>query len=311
MKLIQGCSGTVLMFAFLAQCGIFFGELHAQSVEVLVLGTAQDAGHPQAGCEKSCCSETIRHPERQHWVSSIAFSDGEQFYIIDATPNFTSQLAMAKEHFQGQNLGGIFITHAHIGHYTGLMYLGREAMASLDVPVYVMPRMKKFLERNGPWDQLIRIHNIKLMELTDGQTVHLNDIAVTPMRVPHRDEYSETVGFRISGPTSSLLFIPDIDKWERWNRPIAEMVLSVDHILLDATFFSASEIPGRNMAEIPHPFVTETIDVLSSLPDEEKKKVHFIHLNHTNPLLRTDSDATNTVNEAGMQIARRGMTLPL
>lgn len=297
---------VLILLSTLLQCLTF-----AQPTEVLVLGTAQDAGHPQADCEKSCCREAIGDPQSQHWVASIAFSDGEQFYIVDATPNFTAQLAMAKDHFQGQKLGGIFITHAHIGHYTGLMYLGREAMSSLDVPVYVMPRMKKFLERNGPWDQLIRIHNVKLMELSDGQAVQLNAISITPMRVPHRDEYSETVGFRIAGPASSLLFIPDIDKWERWNRPIGEMALSVDHILLDGTFFSVSEIPGRNMAEIPHPFVTETIEVLSSLPNEEKKKVHFIHLNHTNPMLQPDSDEAKAVKATGMQIARRGMTFPL
>eukprot|EP00957_Ditylum_brightwellii_P156501 11911053-Ditylum_brightwellii.AAC.1 len=62
---------------------------------------------------------------------------------------------------------GIFLTHAHIGHYTGLMYLGREALGAVDVPVYAMPRMRSFLKNNGPWSQLVSLGNINIQNLEE------------------------------------------------------------------------------------------------------------------------------------------------
>ena len=302
---------SVLFFAFIAQCGIFFGELHAQSVEVLVLGVAQDAGHPQINCEKDCCKRGFHDPSQLHWVSSLAFSDGEKFYMIDATPDFSHQLQMAKKHFREQELGGIFLTHAHIGHYTGLMYLGREAMSGQQIPVYVMPRMKKFLLKNGPWDQLVKLNNIQLIPLSENKEVQLQSVRITPMTFPHRDEYSETVGYSIATNGASLVYIPDIDKWEHWSHSIVDLVKSYTYVLLDGTFFDGDELPGRNMIEIPHPFVTESISALSPLESQDKEKVHFIHLNHTNPLFIPHSEASNRIKKEGMHITKRGDTFQL
>ena len=120
---------------------------------------------------------------------------------------------------------GIFLTHAHIGHYTGLMYLGKEAMNSSNVPVYAMPRMKTFLEENGPWSQLAKAQNIALQEMQADSSISLTaNLTVTPILVPHRDEFSETVGYIISGPAKKALFIPDIDKWEKWDLDIIQMI---------------------------------------------------------------------------------------
>ena len=44
------------------------------------------------------------------------------------------------------NLSGVFLTHAHIGHYTGLMNFGNEAMGTKELPVFCMPKMKSFFK---------------------------------------------------------------------------------------------------------------------------------------------------------------------
>ena len=49
--------------------------------------------------------------------------------MIDATPDFAEHLHLLTNNNE-RALKGIFITHAHIGHYTGLMHLGREVMGS-------------------------------------------------------------------------------------------------------------------------------------------------------------------------------------
>ena len=131
------------------------------------------------------------------------------------------------------------------------------------------------------------------------------------MLVPHRDEYSETVGYYIKGPNKTALFIPDINKWQLWNRNLVEEVKSIDYALIDATFYADGEIPGRAMADIPHPFVVESMALFADAPAEEKAKIHFIHMNHTNPLLKPDSQESKEVLKAGFNIARPGMRLDL
>ena len=52
---------------------------------------------------------------------------------------------------------------------------------------------------------------------------------------------------------SKLIFIPDIDKWDKWGKNIHKVIEDNDYVLIDGTFFGQGEIPNRNMAEIPHP----------------------------------------------------------
>ncbi len=268
---------------------------------LVVLGIAQDGGAPQPGCMKSCCAGRTR---RLH-VACLGIVDpdrGEQ-WLIDATPDLGAQLAMLAE----PRLSGILLTHAHIGHYTGLVHLGREVMGADHVPVYAMPRMTEFLRTNGPWGQLVTMGNIELRPLAAGEPVRLSErITVTPFLVPHRDEYSETVGFRIDGPGRSAVYIPDIDKWERWDRRIEDVIADADVAWLDGTFYDDGELPGRDMAAIPHPFITESMQRFGSLPAEQRDKIRFIHLNHTNPALRDGSPAREAVEAAGFHVAGEG-----
>ena len=134
---------------------------------------------------------------------------------------------------------------------------------------------------------------------------------VTPLEVPHRPEYSETVGYRIDGPNKSAVFIPDIDKWEAWTTDIRDVIRSVDYALLDASFFADGELKGRDMSVIKHPFVSESMDLFDSLTEDEKSRVIFIHMNHTNPLLIDGSPAQAEVTRRGYRFAREGMRLPL
>ena len=278
---------------------------------VVVLGIAQDAGYPQAGCHKDCCREAWKLPSKRRSVSCIAIVDPkeEKAWMVDATPDFKDQAWRLENLLPGKplNLAGIFLTHAHIGHYTGLVHLGREVMGTNGVPVYAMPRMKIFLENNGPWSQLVSLQNISLRNLAADSTVILNGrIKVTPMPVPHRDEFSETVGFKIEGPEKSLLFIPDIDKWHLWEKDIVEEVQQTDHALLDGSFYQNGEIPGRDMSEIPHPFVVESMETFEGLSVTEKAKIHFIHFNHTNPVLLENSEARKSVLGNGFAICEEG-----
>lgn len=280
-----------------------------QAPYLVVLGIAQDAGHPQAGCQKACCARVWNDPTKRRHAACVAIVDpvSHQRWLMECTPDFREQLhqldLIAKPNSK-LGIDGIFLTHAHIGHYTGLMHLGREVIGAAKVPVFAMPRMKRFLESNGPWSQLVTSNNIALRELVDTRPENLNKrIRVTPILVPHRDEYSETVGFRIEGPNRIAMFLPDIDKWDRWETKIEDILRSCDVAYLDGTFFGDGELGDRDMSQIPHPFIANSIARFNTLPDAQRNKVRFLHFNHTNPVLDSQSEAAKSVRDAGHHIA--------
>jgi pyrroloquinoline quinone biosynthesis protein B len=280
---------------------------------VVVLGIAQDAGYPQIGCRKMCCNELHNSGQIGSSVTALGIIDQKDSssWLIEATPDISSQWHTLGNLSKSTKMKGIALTHAHIGHYTGLMYLGRESLGSSQTPVYIMPKMKYFLENNGPWNQLVDLQNISLNLMLADSSVLLNErIKLTPILVPHRDEYSETVGFFIEGPSKRILFLPDIDKWGKWNHDLIEILETVDLAFIDGTFYKNGELPNRDMSEIPHPFMEETMELLSKAPISIKNKVHFIHFNHTNPVLR-DTSIQSEIEARGFRIAQEGMRINL
>ena len=282
---------------------------------IVVLGVAQDGSHPQAGCDRACCKRAWEHPSERHYASSLSLVDprSHKRWIFDATPDLPAQLhTLQPEGAPSPIVTGVFLTHGHIGHYAGLMHLGREVMGTSGIDVFAMPRMQAFLETNGPWSQLVKLRNIVIVPMLDHQEVMLaDDIKVIPMLVPHRDEYTETVGFSIRGPHKRVLYIPDIDKWEKWSSPIESVIAEHDDVFIDGTFFSAGELRGRTMAEVPHPFIAESMARLSKLSERERAKVRFIHLNHTNPALDSKSAAAEKVRAQGFALAAQGDVISL
>jgi pyrroloquinoline quinone biosynthesis protein B len=284
---------------------------------LVVLGVAQDGGSPQAGAQQE---PGWHDPGMRRHATSLAIVEnvGERRWLFDATPDFPDQLNRLDEMSlsrQRPGIDGIFLTHAHIGHYTGLMHLGKEVMGTKGVPVYAMPRMSAFLRDNGPWSQLVKLENISLRPLADHKAVQLgHGLSVTPLLVPHRQEFSEVVGFRIAGPTKSVLFIPDIDSWQEWDAAgtrIEAEIAKVDVAYLDGTFFANGEIPGRDMSGFPHPFIKASLARFAKLPPAERAKIRFIHLNHTNKALWPGTAERRAIEDAGMRVAEEGERVPL
>lgn len=292
-----------------------FAKAKSDSAYLYILGVAQDAGYPQAGCYQPHCMPGWENKTLQRGATSIALIDpvAKSKLLFEATPNLPQQLYNLEQEAPSSQytFEGVFLTHAHIGHYAGLMFFGHEAMGSNNIPVYAMPKMAEYLAKNGPWSQLVDYGNISLRGLQHNQALDVNGITITPFLVPHRDEFSETVGYLIEGPSKTAVFIPDINKWSVWDTDIAELITQVDYALLDATFFDDGELPGRDMSKVPHPLVTETMQRLGALSTEQRGKVWFIHMNHTNPLLDADSQASKRVRAAGFNITSEGIRLEL
>jgi pyrroloquinoline quinone biosynthesis protein B len=273
---------------------------------IIVLGTAQDGGYPHIGCDELCCLKAEKDLSIKRFISSIAIVDkkNEKFWIIDITPNISSQLRILKEHIRNQtypNFSGIFLTHAHMGHYTGLLKLGLEAMNSFKIPVFVMPKMKLFLENNSMFKQLIINKNIILKEIKEKRKFRLNNnVSISTFCVPHRNELSETVGYKICGLNKKIIFIPDIDMWD--NQNMIDLVKNHDILLLDGTFYTKEEIKKRNINKIPHPSIEDSMRLMKKINNNERKKIFFTHLNHTNAVLDKGTIEYKNVITSGYNI---------
>ena len=279
-----------------------------------MLGTAQDGGLPHVGCHRAPCERARHDPTFARHVVSLAIVDhaaGRRF-LVEATPDSAGPAGPAgrpRPRARGaQSRRRRAATHAHVGHYSGLIHFGREVASTQRLPLYASARMLDFLRHAGPWKLLFDLEQVEAHELVEGAPTRLTDrVAVTSLRVPHRDEFSDTLALRIDGPGRSLLFVPDTDRWATWARPIEELVRGADVALLDGTFHAAGELPGRNPAEVPHPLVIDTMARLA----QQSAKVIFIHLNHTNPLCDPDSPESRAARKAGFRIAEEGMRIPL
>jgi pyrroloquinoline quinone biosynthesis protein B len=297
-------------------------RLSAGDLYALVLGSVQDGGFPQTGCYTPRCDagRALLAAGHGRFVSSLALVEpvAERFYLVDATPDITRQLdlipepAFRRRAAERRPFDGIFLTHAHIGHYTGLEMLGREGMGMLETPVYCTEAMAGFLASNYPWRFLVDQRHIALRPLSL-DTWHRIDpnLEVQLWQVPHRDEIADTVAFVFRGPDASLLFLPDINGWNLWNRKVAEAVAGVDVALLDGTFWSLEELPGRTLDEVPHPLMPQTMDALQAVVNQKKTRVVLTHLNNTNPALDDGGPQQAEIARRGFGLAREGMRFAL
>jgi len=292
----------------------------AEKVLVKVIGTAQDGGIPHIGCFCSNCQRAWKKPHLSRFISSLALFDltENKTILVDATPDIRAQTMMIRERMNPKKTtnrywpDGILLTHAHIGHYTGLMFYGYEALSTDKLPVYCSKRMDDFLTQNGPWSQLLDQKNILAKTISPGQRFSVtSQISILALQVPHRDEYSDTLGFQIKGPNRSLLYIPDIRNWKIWDRSVVEEVQKVDIVLLDGTFFSPKELPSRDLSSIGHPFILDSMKILSDIAQSGKTQIFFTHLNHSNLALDPDGDARKIIEKNAFALAEDGIEFPL
>jgi len=307
-------SGSSIVW-FAAAAAAAAGQAQAPSAEsprVVVLGTVQDGGLPHAGCNGRHCSRARRDPARARRVASLALHlpRSGRTYLVDATPDLPQQIAEVhafRKHPPGRTdrtpFDGVFLTHAHIGHYLGLAHFGYEVLNTRGLPVFCSPRMAALLRTSAPWSLLVERRNLELREVQPGTPLELGEgVSVTPLAVPHRDELSDTLAFRIRGPRRSLLYVPDTDSWEAWKRPLLEVLRNVDVAVLDATFYSLEELPGRDVSRIGHPLVTESMRLLDALVRKGRLEVYFTHLNHSNPALDEDGPQRRAIETRGFHV---------
>jgi pyrroloquinoline quinone biosynthesis protein B len=288
---------------------------------VRILGIAQDGGLPHAACSCPRCDAARKDPTLSSPVASLGIitPDAQKAYLIDASPDIIEQLdAMSDvrdleaKRVDRTPVDGIFLTHAHMGHYLGLAHLGFEAINTRALPLWASASMASFLKQNAPWSQLIELKNLEMRPFKDGDVVTLDEgVEVKAVHVPHRAEYTDTFAFIMKGTRKSVLYVPDISPWHKLNRPLADLFAHVDVALVDGTFYSGDELPGRDTQEIGHPLIVDTMELLQSRVDAGTLKVYFVHLNHSNPALDPNSEEREHLESRGFFVGWPGMEFEL
>jgi pyrroloquinoline quinone biosynthesis protein B len=267
---------------------------------LIILGSGQDGGSPQVGTD---ASDGLARS-----ASSIAVtSDDGTVLLFDASPDLRSQYQCLVAHCgYAPPLDGVFVTHGHMGHYAGLLHFGKEAASTDGLPLFAPSSVLGFLEENEPWATLITGEHLVPISIDDA-TATVGRITVSAVHVPHRAEFTATVGYSIAIDDNPWLFyLPDIDGWDEW--PAADEVFTRhDVCLIDATFSSMDELPGRDIAAIKHPLVPDTIERFQHLTADHT--MILTHINHSNSLGVPDADITALAHELGFTIAHDGLVI--
>src|SRR5699024_8709376 len=231
-----------------------------------IIGSAQDGGVPQPNCYCNHCKQAIKDLAFRRTAASIALimPEEKRWHLIDCTPDFKEQLIQmqAAHSLEGKVMDSIFLTHAHMGHFPGLLYLGKEALNTDQLPVYAGEEMAHLITTHAPWKKLVTDQNISLEPLHHRKPLHINEqVTIRPILVPHLNEFSETFGFWIEGHEKNVLYIPDIDSWDDWDVDVVDICRQADICILDGTFHSSEDLSHikRDFKQIPHPFMTETM----------------------------------------------------
>ncbi|MCA8914741.1 MAG: MBL fold metallo-hydrolase [Planctomycetes bacterium] len=284
---------------------------------VYIIGSGQDGGLPQVGSRMKPDMAARVDPLAVRLGPSICVLDDEgRCFLVDVSPDIKEQenrllsLPGYAKRAMRNPFDGVLLTHAHMGHYAGLVHFGREAASCERLAVWCTEKMAGFLSANAPWDQLVSLGNIEL-KVCDGRTgitaplEPWPGLSVRPIAVPHRGEYTDTIGISIN---EKLLYVPDIDNWDAW--PAARDEVAKHEVsLLDATFYSAAELPGRNLKEISHPFITDTVKKFADLTDGSR--IILTHFNHSNPVCDPASKEARSVTAAGFELAQEMMAIEL
>lgn len=268
-------------------------------MKVEVLGNTQDGGVPHLECSCDLCSKARENPEEAKHNASIMVKDSDEEdsfrYLIDATPDVRYQIT-------GEYLDGVFISHGHLGHITGLLQFGEEGCNKTDLPLYVSDKTENYIRKNDPFRLLIDKGNVEIMNFNDEDEVDIRGGCIEAFEAKHNRVNTDTLSFMIHGEEKTLFYIADIHEW---TEKTLNLMQKADIAIVDGTFWNEEEI--ERYEEVPHPVMKETMHLAEGWDTD----IYFTHLNHTNPALREDTDERQEIQERGFGVVEEGMEFEL
>ncbi len=303
-------------------------------MRVIILGSAAGGGVPQWNCGCPNCAEA-RHTGRGRTQSSVAVSaDGERWILLNASPDLRTQLAAHDELWpQGRRssaIGAAILTDGEIDHTLGLLLL-RESAARL--AVYAPAGVTALLGDQWPLYRVLSAYaGVEPRALEEGRPIALADGAGTPLgiccsatavaRRPPRYARAAPaatfdVGLRLTDERTggTLAYVPTAGAIDDAVRRVAR---GADLLLFDGTFWADDELrtaagdvhapTAREMGHLPVGGPEGSVELLPALG---AKRAVLVHINNTNPILRSPSPERARVEAAGIVVGDDGMEFEL
>lgn len=268
-------------------------------MKLKILGSVQDGGVPHLGCECEVCEAARDDCRNEKFVASVLLKenakDDSVRYMIDASPDIRRQI-------KGDYLDGVFVSHGDLGHIAGLLYFGHESANISSLPTYATEKTYEFLRKNDPYRLLLDRENLRVNEIEDGDEIDIQGGVIEVMEVEHSALSTDTIAFKIRGEEKTVYYLSDIDEW---SPAVKEAIQEADIAIIDGTFWSRDEIDRYE--EVPHPPIRETMDLMENYTTE----IYFTHMNHTNPVLREDSEERKELEERGFGVVEEGTTFEI
>ncbi|WP_290050204.1 pyrroloquinoline quinone biosynthesis protein PqqB [Amycolatopsis solani] len=285
-----------------------------------VLGSAAGGGSPQWNCGCLVCTAVRAGAAPARTQSSVAVSaDRRRWFLLNASPDVRAQIeafpALHPREGRASPVEAVLLTDAELDHTLGLLLL-REARALV---LYATPAVHKTLsdgsgvlrtlERYCPVDWRAVVPGTAIA-LADGLSCRAFDVPTTKRdRFGSGTDHGRVVGYRLTGDGRTLVYLPGLPAL---TAAVCAEIEGCDCLLIDGTCWRDDELARLGLAaktsrEMGHLPLDGPDGTLARLPALDVRRVVFVHLNNTNPILLPGSPERRAVAASGMEVAMDGL----
>ncbi len=301
-------------------------------MELIVLGSAAGGGLPQWNCAGGQSAQVWSHSRPAQTQASVAVGNRDSGYIIiNASPDLrqqilqTPQLQPSRDHPDGVRnspIKGVIVTNADVDNVAGLLNLREKQKFDIYGPTKVLEILadntifsvldpdyvtQRSLE-TGEAIQPIPGLEIELFTVAGKAPLYLED----SLGIESGD-LGFTSGVEVRTERSKTLVISSCAAIDQ---KLLERIETVEHLLFDGTVFEDDEMQllglgnktGQRMGHLP---ITGSDGPMVRLADCALKTKRFFHINNSNPIWDSQSEAYQTIQTAGWDICHDGLVLTI
>lgn len=305
-------------------------------MEVIVLGSAAGGGFPQWNCNaptSRAAREGVAGTKRRTQASIAVSADGEQWLLVNASPDLRQQLLQNKAFWPQHGLRDtpiktVLLTSAEIDHVAGLLSM-RE---SQPFRLWATESVLEVLAENPIFGALspayVERESFPLNEpvVIDGRRgspyISVSAFPV-PGKVPlflesrHPGDLAgkaeDTIGLEIRCGEVCFHYVPGCAKL---TPELRQRLQGSSLLFFDGTLWSDTElvdlgISPKTGARMGHMSISGSDGTLAAFADITIGRKIFIHVNTTNPVLNDTSPERATIAAAGWEVAEDGMRISL
>jgi pyrroloquinoline quinone biosynthesis protein B len=291
-------------------------------LKVVLLGTTAGGGFPQWNCACALCvrARSGSLPSRSQDCLAIS-GNGTDWWLVNASPDIRTQITGCSFLNPGPGprdtpLRGALFTDAELDHTLGLLTLRGGAGLTVWAPGTVLHALRDQFDLRTVIDGYAPVTWREVDADFDLGGLRVTAIPISSKRPKYARSSTVdghwVVAYRFLDPVTGgvLVYAPCLASWPAG---FDEVVAGADCVLLDGTFYAASEMgsatgSSSGQAAMGHLPITASLPELRRFPDVRRI---YTHLNNTNPVLDPESEESLKLREAGVEVPLDGTVIEL